>query len=426
MKKSKPRFLASALAALLTTPAYATDGYFSHGYGVKSQSMGGVGIALPQDTLAAASNPAGLGLVGDRVDIGATWFRPNREAQISNTIFGISDGTFDGNDTENFLIPEFGYNRQITPDFTLGVSVFGNGGMNTDYKNGIPAFGSTGDAGIDYLQLFVAPTATWKVAPNHILGVSLNLAYQRLEVKGLQGFIGAGVSSDSSHLTNRGHDNSYGAGVRIGWVGKVSDSVTLGATYQSKTYMSRFDKYRGLLAEHGDMDAPANYGVGVAFKATPQLTVAADVQRILYGDVASIGNKASRLAAGGLLGQGNGAGFGWSNATIFKLGASYAFDNTLTLRAGYNHVTQPIPKSEAFFNILAPGIVQDHVTLGATWALPNKSELSLGYTHAFEESVQGNGVIAPAPAGAGNPPNGGNVKLRMHQNSIGIAYGWAL
>jgi long-chain fatty acid transport protein len=41
--------------------------------------MGGVGIALPQDALAAATNPAGMGLIGDRIDLGATWFRPIRE-----------------------------------------------------------------------------------------------------------------------------------------------------------------------------------------------------------------------------------------------------------------------------------------------------------------------------------------------------------
>ena len=56
----------------------ATDGYFSHGYGVKSQGMGGVGIALPQDGLAAAANPAGTAFVGDRFDLGLVWFRPSR------------------------------------------------------------------------------------------------------------------------------------------------------------------------------------------------------------------------------------------------------------------------------------------------------------------------------------------------------------
>ena len=71
------------LLAILAVPnAYATDGYFSHGFGIKAQGMGGVGIALPQDALAAATNPAGMGLIGDRIDFGVTWFRPQRETEI--------------------------------------------------------------------------------------------------------------------------------------------------------------------------------------------------------------------------------------------------------------------------------------------------------------------------------------------------------
>ena len=51
-----------AVAAVLAAPlsVFATTGYFSHGYGLKAKGMGGVGIALPQDSLAAATNPAGM------------------------------------------------------------------------------------------------------------------------------------------------------------------------------------------------------------------------------------------------------------------------------------------------------------------------------------------------------------------------------
>jgi len=65
-------------ASLFSTAATATNGYFKHGYGVRSQGMAGVAMALPQDSLAAATNPAGTGLVGERVDAGLTWFRPDR------------------------------------------------------------------------------------------------------------------------------------------------------------------------------------------------------------------------------------------------------------------------------------------------------------------------------------------------------------
>ena len=107
------RQLLPLVAVLAATNVHATDGYFAHGYGVKAQGMGGVGIALPQDALAAATNPAGMGLIGDRIDLGVTWFRPQRETKITGNAFPGVDGKYDANDTENFFIPEFGYNRQI-------------------------------------------------------------------------------------------------------------------------------------------------------------------------------------------------------------------------------------------------------------------------------------------------------------------------
>jgi long-chain fatty acid transport protein len=377
-----------------------------------------VGIALPQDALAAAANPAGMGLIGDRVDFGLTWFRPHRESEIAGSGIPVN-AVYDGNDTKNFFIPEFGYNRQINPNLTLGVSVYGNGGMNTDYKNGIPLFASTGSAGVDLAQLFIAPTITWKLTPSQTIGASLNLAYQRFEVKGLQGF--AGFSTSPTNLTNNGHDNSYGAGLHLGWIGQLNDAITVGASYQTKTYMSKFDKYKGLFAEDGDFDIPSTYGVGVAIKASPQLTVAADLQRINYSDVNSVGNLSlSNLFAGNPLGSDSGPGFGWRDVTVVKLGASYAYNDSLTVRAGYNHSTQPIRSSETLFNILAPGVVQDHVTLGATYVLPNKSELSFAYMHAFEENVNGNGSIPTLLFG------GGEANLKMYQDSLGIAYGWQL
>jgi len=412
------------LAILAATNAYATDGYFAHGYGVKSQGMGGVGIALPQDALAAAANPAGMGLIGDRVDFGVTWFRPQREAEIvGGNGFG-ADGKYDANNTENFVIPEFGYNRQINPEVTLGVSVYGNGGMNTDFKKAIPLFGSTAPR-MDLAQLFIAPTATWKINESNTIGVAVNLAYQRFEIKGLQNFTAVGhpvfgtPSQSPNNVTNKDYDSSYGAGLHLGWIGQLNDTVTVGATYQSKTYMSKFDKYKGLFAEDGDFDIPESYGVGIAVKASPALTVAADVQRIEYSDVDSVGNSLSNLFTGNQLGSNKGPGFAWKDVTAVKVGASYAWDESLTIRAGYNHSTQPIRKSETLFNILAPGVVQDHITLGATYVLPNKSELSFSYMHAFEEKVRGAGSI---PAAFG----GGEANLKMYEDSLGIAYGWKL
>ena len=110
--------VATGLAALgWPLSSFATNGYFSHGYGVRSIGVAGVSIALPQDGLTAASNPAGYLFVGNRLDLGVSLFRPDRGATIRGNGFG-ADGDYSGNETHNFLIPELampGSCRQTSP-----------------------------------------------------------------------------------------------------------------------------------------------------------------------------------------------------------------------------------------------------------------------------------------------------------------------
>lgn len=405
---------ALSLAVLLPLPAFATNGYFQHGYGIKSQGMAGVGIALPQDALAAANNPAGQAFLGNRADLGLTWFVPKRGAEVVGS--PVISGNYDGNGTSNFFIPEFGYVTQLSPNLAAGVAVYGNGGMNTDYAvNPFAGFGATGPLYMNLEQLFVSPALSWKLNPQHALGIAANLGYQRFSLKGGDAF--AGSSSDPLNLTNRGTDSSTGFGVRLGWTGQVSPSLTLGATWASKVRMGRFDKYQGLFAGQGDFDVPANYGLGAAWRATDDLTLALDVQRIEYSDVKSVGNPLANLLAGNLLGSGNGGGFGWRDVTATKLGMSYVYSHDLTLRAGYSHNTQPIPADQTLFNIIAPGVIKRHLSLGGSWRL-GSSEVSVAYTRAFKNTVFGAGSIPAVPFG------GGEANLRLEEDILGVSWGW--
>jgi len=380
--KTKIRHLALLVAGCLApVMASATNGYFAHGYGIKAKGMAGVGIALPQDGLAAATNPAGIAFLGNRVDLGVEIFSPLRSSTISGNsgippyMIPSLDGSYSGTneDRNSFLVPEFGYNRMLNPNLALGLAVYGNGGMNTSYAR--------------------SPFAAF------------------------------GFSSAADKVSNVGSDSSAGWGVRVGWTGQVSDALTMGATYQSKTQMGKFDKYAGLFAEQGSFDIPANYGIGAAFKASPRLTLAADVQRIEYGGIASIANPVANLFrpdGSGMLGGSNGAGFGWRDMTVFKLGVAWKQNDQVTFRAGYSTGRQPIPAGETFFNILAPGVIEQHLTLGMTWQAGGGKEISAYYMHAFSKNVNGSNSIPQMQMG------GGEANLRMHQNALGFALGWRI
>lgn len=419
MPRSSIKHIISLIIPLLiTSPVQATNGYFSHGIGIKSKGMGGVSIAQAMDSLSGASNPASMALIGNRMDMGIDLFRPQREATITGSAGGFTDGQFDANETSYFPIPEFGYNRVIDEQMTIGLSVFGHGGMNVDYNSNIPLFGNT-NVGTDMAQFFVVPSLSYKVQKDHFIGVGLNLVGQRLQITGAQNFANTPPSVSSGNVTNRGYSYSYGAGLRFGWLGKLTENITLGATYQTRTYMSEFEKYQGLLAENGDFDIPANYGLGLSIKATPSVTIAADLVRIKYGDVASLSNSINNLVTGGL-GSNSGAGFGWDDQTVWKIGLEYQAMSDLTLRAGVNYGKSLIKPYETAFNIFAPATVETHYTLGLTWALDKQREISVSYMHAFENAAKGSGsLLVPA----GGP---GEVDLKMYQDSLGVSMSWKL
>lgn len=387
-----------------------------HAYSVNSQGNAGTAIANFQDSLTIASNPAGLSWMGQRFDTGLTIFSPERESEISGNIYG-ANGQYKGNSRKYFLIPDVGYVHPINEQLTAGIAVYGNGGMNTNYKNNPYAvYGNSGSAGISLSQAFISPALSWKYADNQSVALAANIMYQRFKAQGFDGDVFGGVSANQEAISNRGNDDSYGVGARIGWSAKPTEKLTLGASYSSKIDASRFKKYEGLFAEHGDFDVPESYGVGLNYQLTPALSVATDYLRINYSDVDSVGNGLDQLFRNNLFGTEQGPGFGWKDINVYKVSATYQASEKLTLRAGYSYNDQPVQQDQTFLNILAPGVVQEHLSVGASWKIDDQQKVSLAYTHALEETVKGQNSI---PANFG----GGEANLSMSQNILGISYG---
>jgi len=440
----------------VATPAFATDGYYPHGYGMKAKGMGGASVAMADDSFGGANNPASMVWVGDRFDIGVDLFSPKRDISRSGSSgngTGMDGAVSSGSNL--FLVPEFGYNRMIGQDMSVGVSVYGNGGMNTDF-NGGQIGGATacanagqgfnaasgqpgpynmlcgsGKLGMNLTQLIIAPAFAKKVNKDNSFGVSLLLAAQQFKAEGLSSFFGFTSSAmggppayANNNLTDRGNDTTYGYGLKLGWMGKVSDTVTLGASYTSKVKMGKFTKYQDLFAGQGAFDLPESFELGIAFKATPKWTIAADYERINYAGVDSVGNPSTNIgnavaATGftvGSLGCDSCRGFGWSDVNVFKLGAEYQYSPKLILRAGYNHSDNPIQGRDVTFNMIAPGVVQDHVTMGFTYDVSKNSEITMAYMHAFKNTVSAPSLF--------NQWLGDNAtdKIGMYENSLGIAY----
>ena len=402
-RTAKPLAIAAALLAL-AAPALATTGYFSNGTSVESKGLAGSGVAIGTGVMGLAANPAMGVRYGDQAAGCLSFFAPSRSTTIGPTTVQ--------SDNEFFPVPCGGVNFQLNDRSTLGVLMYGNGGMNTDYP--INFFGGPAPLGVNLEQLFIQVNYAYEVSDQVALGFAPIIAAQRFSATGLQPF--AGMSSDPTRLTDNGDDWAYGFGFQVGALLQANENLSFGINIRSRINMGRFKKYAGLFAEAGDFDIPPTASIGLAYSppARSDLTITAEYQRIFYSQVAAIGNT---MTAGGPLGAPNGAGFGWKDMDVFRLGAEWRASPKWTMRAGVSYNTMFTDPSQATFNALAPATPQWHVSLGGTMHINDRRELHVAYTHAFDNSLSG-ALPPPFPAAPISS------QMSQHELSVGMTWKW--
>lgn len=451
--------LAATTLALASLPAHATNGTFLPGYGIQSEGMGGVAIASGQDSISAAANPANLAHVGMRGDIDLTVFNPNVKAGVdcgANGVYNFgcySDGQ--GNPTgpmgtvnstsDLYFIPNMGIAMPLTDRLSVGFAAVAASGMGSTYNPNFFSYAgppvnppNNASLGIQLMQMLVPLSVAFKVTDTQTIGFSFVPALQRFSASGLDAFATFNISTDPKHMTGQGAQLSYGWGVRVGWIGNfLHNKVSLGATYATKSYMSKLGGYRGLFPDRGSLDIPANFGFGLALRPTHRWLLAMDIERIMYADVPGYGDPGptyvklepkipppsscatSATPSYYCLGMPQGMGFGWQNMTVYKFGVAYKATPKLTLRAGYNYAHSPIPDSQLTFNLLAPATAERHYSVGMTYSYSDNLDISAMYMRVPPNSQSaGQTGTKLAVIGAG--------EFAMNQNYFGVGLSWVL
>ncbi len=402
---------------LISVQSMATDGYFSTGYGTINKGLAGAGIAFYQGSL-INGNPAGTAFLGNKYQLGVGLFNPNRQYTVAGNpsgmegTFGLMPGTVKS-DSKYFIIPSVGANWMLSEKSAISAALFGNGGMNTDYPTATFYDSSSETTGVNLIQMFGNISFSQKLGDKHSIGVTAVLAYQSFEANGLTLF--GGYSSNPSAISGNGTDSGFGYGFKIGYLGQLTDNFSIGAMYQSKVFMSEFDDYSGLFAEQGGFDIPSSWTAGFAWEIVDDFTFMGDIKSIMYNDVKSIGNPMSKLMEGQSLGGDDGPGFGWENVMVYKIGINYTGVDTWEFRGGFSVGDCPVQESEVLFNILAPGVVKNQLSLGLSKDVGNKgSQIHVAMNYAFNNNVKGSNPL--------DPPSGQTIEVEMNQFELELGF----
>lgn len=418
------RILSIALAALVVGAGalHATNGMSQIGYGVKAKGMGGVSVALPQDSFVIATNPAGIVELGCRADVELSYTYQtgyynalNREGSPpSNRVISTMKG--------NLWWPGLGVVARVNPCISVGIAAFVLGANDTVWEPpllllGTPpraAFPSDVTAMQNYF-VSISPSIAWRICSNQSVGISGSIVIATANIRGISQFAFGPLGL---FVTNNGADYASGVNLRIGWLGTFfANRLKLGASVVTKTAMSRFTEYQGFYANYGGLQWPWSGTLGFAWTFSPCWMVAIDLRYIQWKSVdaayfSQYANQAERLAFRGMW---DAQGLGWNNQGVAKIGLAWTPSSCWTLRIGYNYNTAFLPASEMLQNGLVNGFIRNHVTAGAT-LLSCLGELSFYYAHGFRHAVRSHG-------GLNSRNNSKFANISNEQDEIGLAWG---
>ncbi len=279
----------------------------------------------------------------------------------------------------------------VSPDLTVGGSLdLMWGGF--DLQMAMPVMADTDgdgtpDAGPGTFADFSAGFGGSEVLGSASFSPSIDVA--------LQTMIGGGVNAvrfnfaDSSDFT--GSAKGLGFGGKLGFTYKVNPDLSIGGVFHTKIAMGDYETGGSGATLEGyatsptgatkvgeisgkmkvkDFDWPAIIGIGFAYNATPELLLAADVKQIRWSDVMEV-FKMQFVADGNNAGIAQGETIDikmnqdWDDQTVLSLGAAYDVSPELTIRAGANIASNPVP--DEFMNPLFPAIIENHYTAGFTY-----------------------------------------------------------
>lgn len=407
-------------ALLAAAPAWAANGHLLHGVGAVNSSMGGAGVALPNDALGALSlNPALL------TQLDGHKFEFSAEYNTAKNAVESEIGPFSGRTEEEgdpSLIPAFGFTvHKPGGRGAFGVGFLGLAGFGVDYPQtaGNPLLSPQpqgfGRVYSNYQYMKVPLAFAYQVTPNLSVGASLNAGRATLTANPA-GFLAPDCSSPTScFVPSVNADSAWGFGATVGVLWSASDRFSFGVSYASEQDFEDFEWHTAVANPNRpdfgrdrkvsfQLNAPAQLTAGFGFRPTDRLSIALDGKQIFYEDT-----------------EGFKDALGLRDITVIALGIQYRATDKVTLRLGGNHGDSAIESDRVFFTVPVPAVFEDHITAGFGMKVTPSLTANLGYYHVFENRVSG-----PIYSPATGPIPGSRVTTEMAMDALVATFSFDL
>lgn len=398
--------------------AFATNGLNLIGYGTDSTGMGGADIAVSDDVSSMNINPAGLSQIRrGNIGLDISYLKPDLQHKGPGV-------TRDGEDRP-IILSDLGvaYRLENSP-LTIGIGLFTQGGISTDFRDIPTLFGNTDRSSSFMRHIKVTPSAAYQMTDRFSFGIAGNISYLDTALRLFPNTSNANAKFFGFETEN-GCSDRFGLGafgscawdigysIRVGLLYKINERVRIGATYNSpiKFNLDNTDitfNLSGFGLGNVRYDAsvegfewPQEAGIGISVAPAERFLVAFDIvwvnwNRALNTITINAKNPDNQALPPSLQNIPVTLPFNWRDQYVFAFGIKYMPVSGLALLGGYNFGRDPVPAET--LTPLAPLIVEHHLTAGADYTLTRGLNLSLAIVYAItnkERSSDLNSLFGP-------------------------------
>ncbi len=373
--------LALAAAALLAPPAHAA-GFASFEQGARGMGLAGAYAAQSDDPSAIFHNPAGIAfLKGRHLYLGAALIRPDLDFKGASPFPGPQ--VAESGDASLTLPPAFDYSQQLSERMVVGVGLHVPYGLRTRWRNRETSYSGRFIAKSAEIRSYsLNPTVAFKLADRLSLGAGLdvrlsNVTLERNLAVPVNPFTQRIQDAATVRLASR---RELGLGFDVGVLAKLTDDLSLGASYRNrvKTSFSGSASFARIATGNAQLDAlveqrlpagdvpveteiefPALITLGAQY-AWGDWTFAADVNFQLWSSFDRL-----ELRLPGRPELSSDLEQGYRDSQVYRVGAERRLDDLWTVRGGYFFDRTPAPPESV--SPMIPDTSRHGAALGATW-----------------------------------------------------------
>ncbi|CAA0118697.1 Long-chain fatty acid transport protein [BD1-7 clade bacterium] len=386
-----------AVASMVTSPLA-----YSAGFQLNEHSASGLGRAYAGEVAAAdnaavlARNPAAMAIFKkQQVSVTGHYIIPAVDVEGSDFVAANPPATTKDANADNVapnaFVPGAYYILPINDEWAFGVAANSYFGLSSDYPKSYSASEFAGHTSVE--TIYISPSVSYNFNDVFSLGLSVSYIYGKGEISNTasQNFSTAtnGLAEVGQTLLDVNGSGS-GFGWSIGGLWQIDESSRLGLSYRGATDLTvdaDVDAFaRNVKNGKGKItfNLPGIAEIGYFNQINDNWSVAAGVQWVQWSRFEDLTVDIESSEATGILGEYTFKEENWKDAWRYSVGADYAFDEMVTIRAGYAYDESPV-KPE-YRTLTIPDAARNWVTLGMTLDFQETGSLDLGFAYLFGAS----------------------------------------